>query len=80
MTPEQEKKLDDMHTCITRMDTAFFGKGGMQDQVIDHEKRLRTVEEAKTTVTAKIGMLTTLATGSGALGAFLSKWFENHSK
>lgn len=79
MTPEQESKLDAMHTCITRMDTAFFGKGGVQDQVIDHEKRLRTVEEAKTTASAKIGMLTALAAGSGAAGAFISKLFGGHN-
>lgn len=78
MSPEQEKKFDDIHTSVTRLETAFLGKGGVQDQVIDHEARLRVVEEAKTTSAAKIGILTTLAAGSGALGAYVSSFFGKH--
>lgn len=78
MTPDQEKKLDDMHTCITRMDTAFFGKGGVQDRVIDHEDRLRLVETAQTKTGAGIKTLLAIASSGGVLGALASKLLENH--
>ena len=80
MTPEQEKKLDEMRDSVVRMETAFLDKGGLRDQVADHELRIRTVETRSTENKTSLKTLVTIACSGGGLGAALAKLFENHPK
>lgn len=70
MTLHQEEKLDNVRMAVSRLETAFLT---VKDCHVDHEKRLRSLEEVKNITKGKVAAVLFLMTSGGVLGAMMAK-------